>query len=271
VQEWNIARARDAYCIAHWGGNYFDVDAHGHVLVAPGANPAGARIDLHELAEQIEASGLSMPVLVRFPDILRDRVERLCKAFETAMRDYAFTGGYQPAYPIKVNQQRTVVESILSTGMVGLEAGSKPELMAVLGILEAEDGLVICNGYKDREYIRLALIGQQLGSQVYIVLEKRSELELVIDEARSLGVRPRLGVRMRLASIGRGKWQDTGGDRSKFGLTAAGLLEVVERLAAEGMTDTLQLLHVHLGSQIANIRDIHTGLHETARRSATST
>jgi len=264
VQDWDITQARAAYSTAHWGHGYFDIGPEGHIQVAPRPGRDATRIDLHRITDRLEADGLSLPVLVRFTDILQDRVERQREAFDHAMTAAEFNGGFTPAYPIKVNQQRRVVEAILNAGQVGLEAGSKPELMAVLGLI-APAGVVICNGYKDREYVRLALIGQQLGLCVYIVLEKFGELELVIDEARRLGVIPRLGVRVRLASLGRGKWENSGGEKSKFGLDSASVLRVVERLRHSGMGDALQLLHVHLGSQVGNIRDIHQGMHEVAR------
>ncbi len=264
MQDWDIAQARAAYSIAHWGGGYFDVGADGHIQVSPRPGRDATRIDLHRVTDHLEANGLSLPVLVRFTDILQNRVHRLREAFDKAMADAEFKGGYTPVYPIKVNQQRRVVEAILGAGGVGLEAGSKPELMAVLGLVDPE-GVVVCNGYKDREYVRLALIGEQLGPRVHIVLEKLGELELVLEEARRLGVTPRLGVRVQLASIGRGKWENSGGEKSKFGLNASGVLRVVERLRSEGLGDALQLLHVHLGSQVGNIRDIHQGLHEVAR------
>jgi arginine decarboxylase len=264
MQDWDITQARAAYSIAHWSDGYFDVGPEGHIQVIPRPGRDATKVDLHRVTDRLEADGLSLPVLVRFTDILPDRVVRLREAFDRAMAVAEFNGGYTPAYPIKVNQQRRVVEAILSAGGVGLEAGSKPELMAVLGLVDA-NGVVICNGYKDREYISLALIGQQLGYRVYIVLEKLGELELVIDEARRLGITPRLGVRVQLASIGRGKWENSGGEKSKFGLNAAGVLRVVERLRQNGMGEALQLLHVHLGSQVGNIRDIHQGMHEVAR------
>jgi arginine decarboxylase len=236
VQDWDIAEARAAYSIAHWGSRYFDIGAEGHLQVTPRPGRDETRIDLHRVTDHLEANGLSLPVLVRFTDILQDRVHQLREAFTRAMSDSEYLGGYAPVYPIKVNQQRRVVEAIFGSGDVGLETGSKPELMAVLG-LATHDTLIVCNGYKDREYVRLALIGEQLG----------------------LGVTPRLGVRLQLASTGRGKWENSGGERSKFGLPASDVLQVVERLRAEGMNDALQLMHVHLGSQIGNIRDIHQG------------
>jgi arginine decarboxylase len=234
VQDWDIAEARAAYSIAHWGSRYFDIGAEGHLQVTPRPGRDETRIDLHRVTDHLEANGLSLPVLVRFTDILQDRVHQLREAFTRAMSDSEYLGGYAPVYPIKVNQQRRVVEAIFGSGDVGLETGSKPELMAVLG-LATHDTLIVCNGYKDREYVRLALIGEQLGSRIFIVLEKLGELELVLDEARALGVTPRLGVRLQLASTGRGKWENSGGERSKFGLPASDVLQVVERLRAEGM------------------------------------
>ncbi|HKJ09132.1 MAG TPA: biosynthetic arginine decarboxylase [Gammaproteobacteria bacterium] len=261
---WTIDQARSTYNLAFWANGYFDINARGHLLVHP--ERGAAAIDLFDLAREIRASGLSWPVLVRFNGILRDRVDTLCGAFQQAMSAESYEGSYTAVYPIKVNQQRSVVAEILSRGegRVGLEAGSKPELMAVLALCPA-NGVIVCNGYKDREYIRLALIGRRLGHRVHIVVEKLSELELVIRESRAMGIAPLIGVRMRLASIGAGKWQNTGGEKSKFGLQAAQVLAVVDRLRAGGMLDSLQLLHCHLGSQIANIRDIQRGMREVAR------
>jgi arginine decarboxylase len=264
VQDWDITQARAAYSIAHWSHGYFDIGPEGHLHVIPRPGRDATTIDLQVVTQRLVADGYALPVLIRFTDILQDRVERLREAFDRAMTLAEYNGGYTPAYPIKVNQQRRVVEAILGAGQVGLEAGSKPELMAVLGLVEP-GGMVICNGYKDREYVQLALIGQMLGLRVHIVLEKLGELELVIEEARRLGVSPRLGVRVQLASLGRGKWENSGGEKSKFGLNAAGVLRVVERLRQNDMGDALQLLHVHLGSQVGNIRDIHQGMHEVAR------
>lgn len=261
---WDITRAKETYNIAHWSGGYFDINDHGHLMAKPDRRHAG--IDLHALTAQVQAAGLSLPVLVRFTDILRDRVDTLCHAFAHAMSTHQYTANYTAVYPIKVNQQRSVVDCLLQHGgeRVGLEAGSKPELMAVLARVTA-GGVVICNGYKDREYLRLALIGRRLGLRVFIVVEKLSELELVLDEAQRMGVAPLIGVRARMASIGAGKWQNTGGEKSKFGLSAAQTLMVVERLRRSGRLEWLQLLHFHLGSQIANIQDIQRGMREAAR------
>ncbi|MCK5640152.1 MAG: biosynthetic arginine decarboxylase [Gammaproteobacteria bacterium] len=263
---WTIQDARNTYNIAHWGNGYFDIADNGHLLARPDRNPEHPGIDLYQLANDIRATELSLPVLVRFNDILHDRVSTLVNAFDRAMEDDHYQGRYTAVYPIKVNQQRSVVEQILAGGQghVGLEAGSKPELMAVLAVTPS-GGTVICNGYKDREYIRLALIGQALGHRVHIVVEKLSELELILNESRELGIKPLLGVRVRLASIGAGNWQNTGGEKSKFGLSSSQVLQVVDLLQQAGVLDSLKLLHFHLGSQIANIRDIQRGMREAAR------
>ncbi|GGX99249.1 biosynthetic arginine decarboxylase [Litchfieldella qijiaojingensis] len=265
------ANARQTYNIDQWGSGYFDVDDHGRATVLPlGSETPGPALPLSSLATQLRQAGLRLPVLVRFTDILHDRVEQLCGAFDAAMTEEAYGGGYTAVYPIKVNQQRRVVEEILATqergrDRVGLEAGSKPELLAVLALSGDGPSLIVCNGYKDREYVRLALMGEKLGHRVYLVVEKYSELSLILEEAERLEVRPRIGLRARLASVGKGKWQNTGGEKSKFGLTAGQILGVVERLRAADALDSLQLVHFHLGSQIANIRDIQRGLRECAR------
>ncbi|MDR2876882.1 MAG: biosynthetic arginine decarboxylase [Chromatiales bacterium] len=267
---WNQEEARAVYNISHWSNGYFDVNERGHLIARPKVNAGGA-IDLHELTERIRAQGLSTPVLVRFIDVLHHRIDTLHGAFTNAMAKLAYRGAYCPVYPIKVNQHRSVVAEILAhgAGRVGLEAGSKPELMAVLGLSDdsthASSRVVVCNGYKDREYIRMALIGRLLGNRVYIVVEKLSELDIVIEESRALGVEPLIGMRVRLASIGKGKWQNTGGEKSKFGLSAPHVLRTVERLREAGMLSSLRMLHFHLGSQIANIRDIQRGMQEAAR------
>ncbi|MDW5378375.1 biosynthetic arginine decarboxylase [Halomonas sp. HP20-15] len=267
----SAAQARRTYNIDQWGSGYFDVDDHGHAVVRPlGSEIEGPALPLDALVDQLREAGLRLPVLVRFTDILHDRVEQLCAAFDTAMREESFQGGYTAVYPIKVNQQRRVVEEILATqerghGRVGLEAGSKPELLAVLALSTDGSSLIVCNGYKDREYVRLALMGEKLGHRVYLVVEKFSELNLILEEAERIGVKPRIGLRARLASVGKGKWQDSGGEKSKFGLTAMQILGVVERLREADALASLQLVHFHLGSQIANIRDIQRGLRECAR------
>ena len=264
MSDWDAGRARRLYNIDHWAEGCYDVGDDGRLRVmVPGAGPGPA---LAEVVAAARARGLAPPVLLRFPHLLRHRVDRLCRAFDAAMAAEGYGGGYTAVYPVKVNQQRRVVEVIARHPgrRVGLEAGSKPELMAVLAAA-AGDEPVICNGYKDRAYVRLALLGQRLGHRVYLVVEKLSELELVIEESARLGLAPRLGLRVRLASIGAGKWQNTGGEKSKFGLSAAEVIRAVERLRAAGLDGRLQLLHVHLGSQVPNIRDFQKGLGELGR------
>jgi arginine decarboxylase len=251
------------YAIPRWGEGYYGVNAAGHLAVRP--DPAAAtEIDLTRLVQRLRDEGLSLPVLVRFDDILRHRVRAMRAAFEAAMARRGWQGAYRPVYPIKVNQQRSVVRAILSAGGIGLEAGSKPELMAVLALVPDGEN-VICNGYKDRDYIRLALIGRRLGLKVHIVIEKPSELELVIEEAARLGVEPLIGVRARLAAAAAGNWQNSGGERAKFGLSAPQVLALVARLEAVGGLGWLKLLHAHLGSQIPNLADIRAGVTELAR------
>ncbi len=251
------------YAVPRWGEGYFRINATGGLAVRPDPD-TDTEIDLAVLARRLRDEGLSLPVLVRFDDILRHRVRAIRAAFERAMARLGWGGEYRPVYPIKVNQQRSVVRALLSAGGIGLEAGSKPELMAVLALVP--DGeTVICNGYKDRDYIRLALIGRRLGLAVYIVIEKPSELDLVTEEAARLGVEPMLGVRVRLAAAAAGNWQNSGGERAKFGLSAQQVLRLVERLGAVGGLGWLQLLHAHLGSQIPNLADIHAGVMELSR------
>jgi arginine decarboxylase len=262
---WSLDQARKTYSIPHWSEGYFDVDAGGRVVVRPrGAD--GPAIALPEVVDAARANGAKLPLLVRFPDILGDRLGKLQAAFAQAQADWDYRGGYTAVYPIKVNQHQGVAGTLAShhgEGF-GLEAGSKPELMAVLA-LSRPGGLVVCNGYKDREYIRLALIGRKLGLETYIVIEKPSELKLVMEEAAALGVRPGLGVRMRLASLGAGKWQNSGGDKAKFGLSPRQVLDLWKSLRDSGMGDCLQLLHFHMGSQISNVRDIANGMREAVR------
>ncbi|MCB1801851.1 MAG: biosynthetic arginine decarboxylase [Gammaproteobacteria bacterium] len=253
------------YGVSRWGDGYFDINDDGHVCVRPQPGQA-AEVDLFSLARELTESGLRLPVLVRFNDILRHRVRSLCTAFEEAASALDYQGGYRAVYPIKVNQQRSVVEQLVDGGgdCIGLEAGSKPELMAVLASAP-RGGAIVCNGYKDREYIRLALIGRRLGFDVYIVIEKLSELDLVFDEAADLGIEPLLGVRVRLAAVAAGKWQNSGGAKSKFGLSAAQVLVLVQRLRERDSLHWLALLHSHIGSQIPDLRDIHRGISEATR------
>ncbi|MBN6149891.1 arginine decarboxylase [Xanthomonas sp. AmX2] len=265
MSDWSPDQARKTYSIPHWADGYFDVDAAGRVVVRP-QGPDGAVIALPEVVDAARAAGAKLPMLVRFPDILGERLGKLQAAFAQAQADWDYTGGYTAVYPIKVNQHRGVAGTLAShqgEGF-GLEAGSKPELMAVLA-LSRPGGLIVCNGYKDREYIRLALIGRKLGLQTFIVIEKPSELGLVIEEAKALGVKPGLGVRMRLASLGAGKWQNSGGDKAKFGLSPRQLLDLWKQLRDTEYADALNLLHFHMGSQISNVRDIANGMREATR------
>ncbi len=263
---WTVEQARALYNMPHWGEGYFDVGANGHLLVRPYRDRSPVAVDLHEVAQRAVDEDLALPVLLRFVNILHDRVDSLTGAFGEVIDELGYRGGYTAVYPIKVNQQGDVIQEIVAHGgaRVGLEAGSKPELAAVLGMAQP-GSVIVCNGYKDRTYIRRALIGEKLGHRVYIVVEKRSELPLVIEESRRLGVAPRVGLRVRLSSIGAGKWQNTGGEKSKFGLSCAQVLAAVEQLREAGFIDAIQMVHFHLGSQVANVQDIARGMREAAR------
>lgn len=268
--DWSVKQSRDLYNVAVWGGGYFGINQAGHATVNPHGHGEGIEIDLVRLLAEINDRGYSLPVLVRFPDILTQRIQSLCAAFDSAFANHQYPSRHISVYPIKVNQQRCVVERIAqaSSDRVGLEAGSKTELMAVLAQSLGETGLqgtIICNGYKDREYIRLALIGQKIGKRIFIVIEQLGELDIILEESRKLGLAPNLGVRVRLSSLGRGRWQNTGGQKSKFGMTAIQLLEVVEKLRQVGCLQDLKLLHFHMGSQIARLDDIRSGMREAVR------
>lgn len=262
---WTVADSRSIYGIRHWGAGYFAINDAGNVEVRPQGADAQP-IDLHALVSQLREAGLSLPLLVRFPDILQDRVRKLTGAFDANIARLEYGSRYTALYPIKVNQQEAVVESIIATQNVsiGLEAGSKPELMAVLA-LAPKGGTIVCNGYKDREFIKLALMGQKLGHNVFIVIEKESEVQLVIEEAEHVGVLPQVGLRVRLSSLASSKWADTGGEKAKFGLSAAQLLSVVERFRQAGLDQGVRLLHFHMGSQIANLADYQHGFKEAIR------
>ena len=264
MSNWNNDKSLQTYNIQRWGEGFFNVSESGHLIVD--SNEDKSPIDLHEVVKLSRQSGLSLPLLARIPEILHKRVDRLCQAFDDALKSSAPSACYRPIYPIKVNQNRNVVEELLKSesGRLGLEAGSKPELLAVLA-LSPDSGTVICNGYKDREYIRLALAGRGIGLRVYIVIEKLSELKLIISESQNSEIMPLIGIRLKLASIASGKWQSSGGERSKFGLTSSQLISAIEQLRDAGMLNCLQLLHVHLGSQISNIRDLQNGLGEAAQ------
>ncbi|MDP9938307.1 arginine decarboxylase [Ectopseudomonas alcaliphila] len=263
--QWTVADSRSVYGIRHWGAGYFSINDAGRIEVRPNG-PDSQPIDLYQQVDELRQSGLSLPLLVRFPDILQDRVRRLTGAFDASIERLEYQSRYTALYPIKVNQQEAVIENIIATQNVsiGLEAGSKPELLAVLA-LAPKGGTIVCNGYKDREFIRLALMGQKLGHNVFIVIEKESEVALVIEEAAELKVAPQIGLRVRLSSLASSKWADTGGEKSKFGLSAAQILSVVERFRVAGLDQGIRLLHFHMGSQIANIADYRKGFREAIR------
>ncbi len=258
-----IHATRRLYGIDRWGDSYFDIGASGTVEVRPGSDTGVA---IPQLVAHAREAGMTLPVLFRFKGILRHRLDRICAAFADAVARHDYGQRYRLVYPIKVNQQHSVVDTLVSHGgnRVGLEAGSKPELMAVLGISPAS-GLIVCNGYKDDEYLRLALAATALGQELYVVIEKPSELDRVLELASEMGVEPRLGLRLRLASLGTGKWRDSGGGKSKFGLTAEQLLEAADKLVSSGRNGWARLLHIHLGSQVTNLRDIRRGITEAAR------
>jgi arginine decarboxylase len=267
-EQWTIDSARTLYNVEGWGIGYFDISEQGHVVVRPDIDNPSRELDLYELANDLEAQGVGLPLLLRFSDILRSRIESLNARFAHAKEEYAYTGAYTTVYPIKVNQQRHVVEEIVEfgkTSSVGLECGSKPELQAVLGLAEHPDHLIVCNGYKDEEFMRLALMGQKLGHQVFIVLEQLSEVDVLLQIADELGVTPTAGVRIKLHSEGSGRWAKSGGEKSKFGLSTAQLVKLVDKLQSLGRLDVLKLIHFHLGSQITDIRYIKAGLQEIAR------
>ncbi len=259
------AQARARYNIPEWSEGYVDVNAAGHLTVRP-AREHGPSVDLFELAKTLPAAGLDLPVLLRFTEILHDRVDALTGAFAQVIAEYEYQGRYTAVYPIKVNQQKSVVEGILSHGgaRVGIEAGSKPELAAVLGLARA-GSVIVCNGYKDRAYIRRALIGQKLGHEVFIVVEKLSELPLVIEESRKLKVAPLIGLRVRLANMSTSTQQNTGGEKSKFGLATPQLLTAITMMREAGLLAAIRMVHFHLGSQVANVQDVARGMREAAR------
>jgi arginine decarboxylase len=266
--DWTIEKARALYNIEGWGAGFFDIDERGHVVVRPDKEHPERELSLHELANDLEEQGVQLPVLLRFSDILRSRIEALSDRFQKSIAEYEYTGGYTTVYPIKVNQQRHVVEEIVQFGAkhgVGLECGSKPELQAVLGLSDSTEHMIVCNGYKDEEFMRLALTGQKLGHQVFIVIEQLSEIDVLLSVAEELGVVPSAGIRIKLASTGYGRWKESGGEKSKFGLNAAQLMQAVDKLRAVGRLDIIKLIHFHLGSQITDIRYIKAGLQEVAR------
>jgi arginine decarboxylase len=264
---WTIDDARELYNVEGWGIGYFGINEKGHATVHPTKDPA-LGLDLYELAMDLNAQGVRLPLLLRFSDILRTRIEQLTERFQNAIREFEYGGRYTTVYPIKVNQQRHVVEEILEFGRpygVGIEVGSKPELQAALALSDRTDHLIVCNGYKDEEFVRLALMGQQLGHTVLIVLEKINEVDTLLRVAGEMGVKPTAGIRIKLASTGAGKWAESAGERSKFGLNASQLVRVLDKLQSVGQLDILKLIHFHLGSQIPDIRNVKVAMSEVSR------
>jgi arginine decarboxylase len=261
---WTTADSLDLYNIAAWSNGYFSVGEKGNMVVHP-AGPGTAAIDLKELVDEVLERGIAPPLLLRFPDILRARVVELNEAFRRAIDEYGYRGAYRGVYPIKVNQDRYLVEHLVEYAKpyhFGLEAGSKPELLAVIAMLEDEEALIVCNGYKDEEYVETALLASRLGRRIILVVEKPSELALIKRVADHTGVRPRIGIRARLSTRGAGHWEASGGDRSKFGLGARGLRDAMVYLRENGLLDCFELLHFHLGSQISSIRNVKEALRE---------
>ncbi|HEY9427419.1 MAG TPA: biosynthetic arginine decarboxylase [Gemmatimonadaceae bacterium] len=265
---WSTEDSRVLYNVESWGIGFFDVNEKGHVVVRPDKKHPERELDLYELAMDLDEQGVTLPMLLRFSDILRSRIETISQRFRNALEEFEYDGGYTLVYPIKVNQQRHVIEEIVQFGAscgVGLECGSKPELQAVLALSESTEHMIVCNGYKDEEFMRLALMGQKLGHQVFIVIEQVSELDVLLRVADEMGVVPTAGVRIKLFSGGFGRWAESGGEKSKFGLTASELVTVIDKLRDAGRLDVLKLIHFHLGSQITDIRYIKGGLQEVAR------
>jgi len=267
LRAWTVKDSTELYNVDGWGRHFFSINDAGNVQVTP-AGPGSLPIDLKELVDDLRSRGLNLPILIRFSDILRTRVEQLFSAFQSAIEDNEYKGSYRGVYPIKVNQQRHVVEELMQYGRpyhLGIEAGSKPELLVALALQENPEALILCNGYKDRAFIETALLAQKLGRQVIITMDRLGELDTILAAAADLDLRPVIGVRARLTTKGAGKWVESTGDRSKFGLTTAEIVATVERLRLLGMLDCLQLLHFHIGSQITNIRAIKDALREASR------
>ena len=266
MKKWTIEDSNELYNMSGWGTSYFGINEKGDVYVTPCKDDT--QIDLHDVMDELSLRDITPPVLLRFPDILDNRIEKTWSCFKKASDEYGFTGENLIIYPIKVNQMQPVVEEIISHGRkfnLGLEAGSKPELHAVIAVQCQSDSLIICNGYKDQSYIELALLAQKMGKRIFIVVEKLNELEIIAKAAKKLNVRPNLGIRIKLASSGSGKWEESGGDASKFGLTSSELLKALEILEKKEMKDCLRLIHFHIGSQITKIRRIQTALREASQ------
>ena len=264
---WSVQKSAELYQIGGWGKPYFDINEAGHVCVTPDPRKE-AGVDLYELTVQLGARGLDLPLLIRFPGILEDRIRLINECFKKAIDEYEFDGVYRGVFPIKVNQQRHLIEEVVESGRpyrYGLEAGSKPELLIALAAMDDEDGFIICNGYKDRGYIETALVAQRFDNTVVVVLERIEELDIVFRAFEDLGIRPTLGVRAKLSSKGMGRWSSSAGDKAKFGLTTAEMVEVVDRLAERDMLDCLRLLHFHIGSQVSSIVPVKNAMREAAQ------
>ena len=266
-QTWSLQDAHETYGIRNWGKGYFDINEKGHVVVTASKSPDQS-LDIKELVEQLQHRGIQLPILLRFTDILKHRIGEIADAFAKSIEEYNYQNSYACVYPIKVNQQRQVVEEVLTFGKqygFGLEAGSKPELFAVLAVTDGSDVPIICNGFKDEEYIKMVVLARKIGKNIIPVVEKFSELELIVKHAEAVGVRQPIGVRVKLATRGAGRWRGSAGYRSKFVLTLTEVMDALEFLKARGLEDTLQMTHFHMGSQITNIRKVKEALNEAAR------
>lgn len=266
MKKWTVEDSKELYNITGWGTSYFGINDKGNVYVSPLKD--GAKADLREIIDELALRDISTPLLMRFPDILDNRIEKTASCFKKATEEYGYKGESFVIYPIKVNQMQPVVEEIISHGRkfnLGLEAGSKPELHAVLAVACQSDSLIICNGYKDQAYIELAMLAQKMGKRIFIVVEKLNEIDIIAKAAKKLNVKPNLGIRIKLASSGSGKWEESGGDASKFGLTASELLQALSKLDELGMGECVKLIHFHIGSQITKIRRIQTAVREATQ------
>ena len=266
MRKWRIDDSAELYNINGWGLKYFSINDKGHVAVTP--REGYASVDLKEIMDELQVRDITTPVLLRFPDILDNRIEKISRCFKLAAEEYNYQAKNFIIYPIKVNQMRQVVEEIVTHGKkfnIGLEAGSKPELHAVLATNIAENALIICNGYKDENYVELALLAQKMGRRIFLVVEKLNELRLIIEVAKRLKITPNVGIRIKISSSGSGKWEESGGDQSKFGLNSSELLEALDMLDKNKMKECLRLIHFHIGSQITKIRRIKNALREATQ------
>lgn len=266
MRKWKVDDSIELYNINSWGKDYFSVNNEGNIVVRP--KEGGPEVDLRKLMDELQLHDISMPLLLRFPDILNNRIAKISKCFDRAAKEYDYKAESYIVYPIKVNQMRPVVEELISHGNsyhVGLEAGSKPELHAVLSLNFDSDSMIICNGYKDESYIKLALLAHKMGRKIFLVVEKMMELCTIARLAKAMHIKPNIGIRIKLASSGSGKWEESGGDISKFGLNSSELIEALDLLHREELDDCFKLIHFHIGSQVTNIRRIKTALKEATQ------